>query len=43
MKEILSIGKSIKIVRYLDKLNIVKSGFDDFFDFRSVFKDKLDL
>lgn len=34
MKEILSIGKSVKIVRYLDKINIVKSGFNDFVDFR---------
>jgi len=37
MKEILSIGKSIKIIRYLDKISIVKSGFEDFFDFRQIY------
>jgi hypothetical protein len=41
MKEILSIGKSIKIVRYLDKINIVKAGFEDFQDFKSLFERKM--
>eukprot|EP00347_Sterkiella_histriomuscorum_P006822 403351300 len=41
MKEILSIGKSIKIVRYLDKLHIVKSGFQEFVDFKSIYQEKL--
>lgn len=41
MSEILSVGKSIKIIRYLDKLNIVKDGFQEFIDFKKIFKDKL--
>lgn len=41
MSEILSIGKSIKIIRYLDKVNIVKDGFDDFADFKNFYLQKM--
>ncbi|CDW85435.1 gamma-tubulin complex component 5 [Stylonychia lemnae] len=41
MKEILSIGKSIKIIRYLEKNSIVKSGFEEFFDFRQIYLEKM--
>ena len=41
MSEILSIGKSIKIVRYLDKINFVKDGFEDFADFKKIFNEKV--
>ena len=30
MNEILSIGKSIKIIKFLDKIQIIKEGKNDF-------------
>ena len=41
MQEILSIGKSVKIIRYLDKVNVVKAGFESFQDFKTVFERRL--
>jgi hypothetical protein len=38
MKEILSIGKSIKIVRYLDKIKIEKEGFEELADFAKAYQ-----
>lgn len=37
MQEILSTGKSIKIIRYLDKINVKKGGFEEFSDFKTMY------
>ena len=43
MKEILSVGKSIKIIRYLEKNEKQqKNLFEELIDFRKLFKNKLE-
>lgn len=42
MKEILSIGKSVKIIRYLDKVHIASSGHEDFANFKQIYSEKLE-